>query len=96
MQLFDSNSLFFMKKKFTIIIVLFIVMHIGCATPQSISNSSNSQPTNPNSRALSNSPRTTSSTDSDNSPSKEVITVNYLNESSNTLAETPTTFIFMA
>ena len=83
MQLFDSNSLFFMKKKFTIIIVLFIVMHIGCATPQSISNSSNSQPTNPNSRALSNSARITSSTNSDNSPSKEVITVNYLNESSN-------------
>ena len=66
MQLFDSNSLFFIKKEFTIIIVLFIVMHIGCATPQSISNSSNSQPTNPNSRALSNSPRITSSTDSDN------------------------------
>ena len=40
-------------------------------------------PTNQNPRALSNSPRITSSTDSDNSPSKEVITVNYLNESSN-------------
>ena len=83
MQLFDSNSLFFMKKKFIIIIVLFIIMHIGCATPQSISSNSNSQPTNQNPRALSNSPRITSSNDSDNSPSKEVITVNYLNESSN-------------
>ena len=83
MQLFDSNSPFLMKNKFTIIIVLFIIMHIGCATPQSISSNSNSQPTNQNPRALSNSPRITSSTDSDNSPSKEVITVNYLNESSN-------------
>ena len=63
--------------------MLFIIMHIGCATPQTISSNSNSQPTNQNPRALSNSPRITSSTDSDNSPSKEVITVNYLNESSN-------------
>ena len=82
MLLSDSNNLFFMKKEFTIIIVLFMIIHIGCATPQPISSNSNSQPTNSNPRALSNSSRTTSSVSTDNTPSKEVITVNYLNESS--------------
>ena len=38
-----------------------MIMHIGCATPQTISSNSNSQPTNQNPRALSNSPRITSS-----------------------------------
>ncbi len=59
-----------------------MIIHIGCATPQPISSNSNSQPTNSNPRALSNSSRTTSFVSTDNTPSKEVITVNYLNESS--------------
>ena len=72
-----------MKKEFTIIIVLFIIMHIGCATPQSISNNSNNESTNRIQEHFQIHLVVTSSTDSDNSPSKEIITVNYLNESSN-------------
>ena len=83
MQLSASNYLFLMKKEFTIIIVLFMIMHIGCATPQSTSNNSNNESTNSNPRALSNLPRVANSVSTDNSPYEEIITVNYLNESSN-------------
>ena len=83
MQLSASNYLFLMKKEFTIIVVLFMIMHFGCATPQSVSNNSTNESTNSNPRALSNLPRVTNSVSADNSPSEEIITVNYLNESSN-------------
>ena len=83
MQLSASNYLFLMKKEFTIIVVLFMIIHIGCATPQSISNNSNNESTNSNPRALSSLPRVTNSVSTDNSPYEEIITVNYLNESSN-------------
>jgi tetratricopeptide (TPR) repeat protein len=72
-----------MKKEFTIIVVLFMIIHIGCATPQSISNNSNNESTNSNPRALSSLPRAANSVSTDNSPYEEIITVNYLNESSN-------------
>jgi tetratricopeptide (TPR) repeat protein len=83
MQLSASNYLFLMKKEFTIVVVLFMIMHIGCATPQSISNNSTNESTNSNPRALSNLPRVANSVSTDNSPYEEIITVNYLNESSN-------------
>gem|GEM_PF-653344 len=83
MQLSASNYLFLMKKEFTIIVVLFMIIHIGCATPQSISNNSNNESTNSNPRALSSLPRAANSVSTDNSPYEEIITVNYLNESSN-------------
>jgi len=83
MQLSASNYLFLMKKEFTIIVVLFMIIHIGCATPQSISNNSNNESTNSNARALSSLPRAANSVSTDNSPYEEIITVNYLNESSN-------------
>jgi tetratricopeptide (TPR) repeat protein len=83
MQLSASNYLFLMKKEFTIVVVLFMIIHIGCATPQSISNNSNNESTNSNPRALSNLPRVANSVSTDNSPYEEIITVNYLNESSN-------------
>ena len=83
MQLSASNYLFLMKKEFTIIVVLFMIMHFGCATPQSVSNNSTNESTNSNPRALSSLPRVTNSVSADNSPSEEIITVNYLNESSN-------------
>lgn len=83
MQLSASNYLFLMKKEFTIIVVLFMIIHIGCATPQSISNNSNNESTNSNPRALSSLPRAVNSVSTDNSPYEEIITVNYLNESSN-------------
>ena len=83
MQLSASNYLFLMKKEFTIIVVLFMIIHIGCATPQSISNTSNNESTNSNPRALSSLPRAANSVSTDNSPYEEIITVNYLNESSN-------------
>ena len=83
MQLSASNYIFLMKKEFTIIVVLFMIIHIGCATPQSISNNSNNESTNSNPRALSSLPRAANSVSTDNSPYEEIITVNYLNESSN-------------
>lgn len=83
MQLSASNYQFLMKKEFTIIVVLFMIIHIGCATPQSISNNSNNESTNSNPRALSSLPRAANSVSTDNSPYEEIITVNYLNESSN-------------
>ena len=60
-----------------------MIIHIGCATPQSISNNSNNESTNSNPRALSSLPRAANSVSTDNSPYEEIITVNYLNESSN-------------
>lgn len=83
MQLSASNYLFLMKKEFTIIVVLFMIIHIGCATPQSISNNSTNESTNSNPRVLSSLPRAANSVSTDNSPYEEIITVNYLNESSN-------------
>ena len=83
MQLSASNYQFLMKKEFTIIVVLFMIIHIGCATPQSISNNSNNESTNSNPRSLSSLPRAANSVSTDNSPYEEIITVNYLNESSN-------------
>ncbi|MEL0010808.1 MAG: hypothetical protein VW868_04525 [Bacteroidota bacterium] len=60
-----------------------IAISLACATPESVQNtSSSSQSNQTNARTVNTNPRTTSSM-VDDSPAKEVITVNYLNESSN-------------
>ncbi len=77
MRLSDSNNYY------TFALFAAIVISLACATPESVQNTSNSNLNDQNNRRTVNTnPRSTSSV-VDDSPAKEVITVNYLNESSN-------------
>ena len=77
MRLSDSNHYF------TFALFAAIVISLACATPESVQNtSSNNLNEQNNRRTVNTNPRSASNV-VDDSPAKEVITVNYLNESSN-------------
>ena len=85
MQSYDSkHSALIFKTTFVAFIVAFIVAFtMNCATPEAVQNNSSTQLENTSRRTVNTNVQRSSTETVDDSPSKEVITVNYLNESSN-------------
>jgi tetratricopeptide (TPR) repeat protein len=85
MQSYDSKHIALITKTtFVAFLVAFLVAFtMSCATPEAVQSNSSTQLENANRRTVNTNTQRSSANTTDDGPSSEVITVNYLNESSN-------------
>ena len=85
MQSYDSKHIALITKTtfvaFTV--TFFVAFTMSCATPEAVQSNSSTQLENANRRTVNTNTQRSSASTTDDGPSNEVITVNYLNESSN-------------
>lgn len=85
MQSYDSKHIALITKTtFVAFSAAFLVAFtMSCATPEAVQSNSSTQLENANRRTVNTNTQRSSANTTDDGPSNEVITVNYLNESSN-------------
>lgn len=85
MQSYDSKHIALtIKTTFVAFLIAFLfAFTMSCATPEAVQSNTSTQLENANRRTVNTNTQRNSASATDDSPSSEVITVNYLNESSN-------------